>query len=102
MRTYTAELGLQMRLAMASLLMLVGACGGAAPTTIANHAASTPLRCDAATIDRLRGVLSHRWHVKDLDLGCAAGSFGAPGYFISATANSLHRIGVVDPSGAEL
>jgi hypothetical protein len=83
-------------------LILVGACGAAAPTTIANRQASAPLHCDAATVDHLRGVLSHRWHVKDLELGCAAGSFGAPGYFIAATASPLRRIGIVDPSGAEL
>jgi hypothetical protein len=84
-------------------LLILGGCG--ASTTkqeVSNHGRRVRLVCDAATIQRLTPIIAARFGVTDLELRCIAGEFGAPGYFIEAIAGPLRRVGIVDPSGAEL
>jgi hypothetical protein len=97
--------GPALRLEMHRLLVVLAACGGAAPPTIANHAQPTQLTCDDATTTRMESLVRKRWQIPSqhgLLVRCAAGTFNAHGFFIAVDGPNLHRTGIVDPSGAEL
>jgi hypothetical protein len=86
------------------LLPMLVACGGS-PTKkqpVQNAAPRARLVCDDATMTKLNPMIADRFGVHGLELRCMAGEFGAPGYFIEATAGTMRRVGIVDPSGAEL
>ena len=96
----------ELRLEMRRLLVVLAACGGAAPpATIANHAQPSRLVCDDGVTDHMESLLRKRWRIPTnhrLNVRCAAGTFNAQGYFLAVDGPGLHRTGVVDPSGAEL
>lgn len=85
------------------LLPAIIACGSAPPSRPSNQVSHVVRpRCNAALVERIAAGLRERWHVDRLDVRCAAGSFGTPGFFLEARNAELHRTGIVDASGAEL
>ena len=85
-------------------VVLLGCGSGIALAPIANHAsgAAHPPECTDALLDKLGDKLRARWQTTPLELRCTAGHFGVDGYFLEARNADIHRIGVVDASGAEL
>lgn len=85
------------------LLVTVPGCTAARPPPqIANHPVPSRLECTTDAVEHLTTILRARWEVSALVLRCAAGQFHSAGYFIEAMLDGQRRIGIVDPSGAEL